>query len=60
MRSRTLIILLLLPVIIVLWALGWSLYSIGDQQTTRKYVPKKEQETVQVIANVLEEEEIPQ
>jgi len=59
---RRIFILLLFPVFAVLWALGWSLYWLGDQQTTRRQVPEKEEEreTVQVIANVLEEQEIPQ
>jgi hypothetical protein len=58
MRRKTLI-LLLFPAILFLWMIGWSLYWIGDNQTTDKQNHKKQPIKIQVALN-LQEHEIPQ
>jgi hypothetical protein len=59
MRRRTLI-LLLLPALLFLWIVGWTMYWTGDQQTTSKQAYKKERKDVEIIPNLLYEQEIPQ
>ena len=52
------VIVLLLPAIIFLWIVGWSLYWIGHQKETRKAQPSsypKEEDHVSLIPMVLEE-----
>jgi hypothetical protein len=52
------IIVLLLPAIIFLWIIGWSLYWIGHQKEPRKAQPSsnaKEEDRVSLIPMVLEE-----
>ena len=52
------IIVLLLPVIIFLWIVGWSLYCIGHQKEPQKAKPPsstKEEDHVHLIPIVLEE-----
>jgi hypothetical protein len=39
---RRITILLLFPIIVLLWIVGWSLYSIGDNQKNRKPLATKE------------------
>jgi flagellar basal body-associated protein FliL len=58
-RRRTLI-LLLLPALLFLWVVGWSMYWTGNQQTTSKQGHKKERKDVEIIPNLLYEQEIPQ
>jgi len=56
-RNRA-IIVLLLPAIIFLWIVGWSLYWIGHQKEPRKAQPPsspKEEDYVSLIPIVLEE-----
>jgi hypothetical protein len=38
---RNIKIILLFPVIVFLFAVGWVLYTIGDRQISNKAVPKK-------------------
>jgi lipopolysaccharide biosynthesis regulator YciM len=59
MRRRTLI-LLLLPALLFLWIIGWTMYCTGNQQTTSKQAHKKERKNVEIIPNLLYEQEIPQ
>lgn len=51
------IIVLLLPAIIFLWIIGWSLYWIGHQKEPRQAQPSspKEEDHVSLIPIVLEE-----
>lgn len=52
------VIFLLLPAIIFLWIIGWSLYWIGHQKEPRKAQPSsspKEEDYVSLIPIVLEE-----
>jgi hypothetical protein len=52
------IIVLLLPAIIFLWIIGWSLYWIGHQKEPREVQPSsshKEEDYVSLIPIVLEE-----
>jgi hypothetical protein len=52
------IIVLLLPAIIFLWIIGWSLYWIGHQKEPREAQPSsspKEEDYVSLIPIVLEE-----
>jgi hypothetical protein len=58
MRRKTLI-LILFPGILFLWMIGWSLYWIGDSQTTDKQNHKKQPIKIQAALN-LQEHEIPQ
>jgi len=59
MRRKTLI-LLLLPALLFLWIVGWTMYWTGNQQTTSKQAHKKERKNVEIISNLLYEQEIPQ
>ena len=57
-RRNKAIVVLLLPAIIFLWIIGWSLYWIGHQKEPRKVQPSshaKEEDHVSLIPMVLEE-----
>jgi len=57
-RRHKAIIVLLLPAIIFLWIVGWSLYWIGHQKEPRKAQSSsspKEEEHVNLMPIVLEE-----
>jgi len=55
-RSRA-VIVLLLPVVVILWIFGWSLYWIGRQRESRKSEPAsspQEKDNVTLVPMVLE------
>jgi hypothetical protein len=57
-RRNKAIVVLLLPAIIFLWIIGWSLYWIGHQKEPRQAQPSsspKEEDHVSLIPIVLEE-----
>lgn len=58
MRKRSFVILLL-PIVILLWIIGWSTFWIGSQQATSKAAHGKEPDNVHVTVRPLQEQEIP-
>jgi len=55
-RSRA-VIVLLLPVVVILWIFGWSLYWIGRQRESGKSEPAsspQEKDNVTLVPMVLE------
>jgi flagellar basal body-associated protein FliL len=53
MRRRTLI-LLLLPIILILWAIGWVLLYVGEKPTT-----EPENDNIHITVLLPQTEEIP-
>jgi hypothetical protein len=60
-RNRTLV-LFLLPAILFLWIIGWSLYVAGNQRAPapKKQERKRAKETIEITINLPQQQEIPQ
>jgi hypothetical protein len=60
-RNRTLV-LFLLPAILFLWIIGWSLYAAGKQNArpTKKQARRRAEETIEITVNLPQTQEIPQ
>jgi len=58
MRRKT-IILMLFPAILIIWMLGWSLYWIGDNQTRKQHIRKRETWNIHINTDIIEKQTNP-
>lgn len=56
MRSRV-VVIILLPIIILLWIIGWSLFWIGSQKKPQKTQDKTERDGIGITTHVYKEYE---
>jgi len=54
MRNRV-VVIMLLPVIILLWIIGWTLFWIGSQNRPQKTRNKKQREKIDVTTILYED-----
>jgi flagellar basal body-associated protein FliL len=54
-RRKRAVIAVLLPVVIFLWIVGWSLYWMSLQKTREKAEPARSKDSVSIKAIVLED-----
>jgi hypothetical protein len=55
MRRKT-IILMFFPAILIIWMLGWSLYWIGDNQTRKQHIRKRETWNIHINTEMIEKQ----
>jgi hypothetical protein len=60
-RNRRLV-LFLLPAMLFLWMIGWSLYTAGSKRASsaKKQVRRRTEKTVEITVNLPQQQEIPQ
>jgi len=54
MRNR-IVVIMLLPIVIFLWVIGWSLFWIGSQTKPHRTQNKTEMDKIEIITGLHEE-----
>jgi hypothetical protein len=57
---RRLMLILIFPVLVIIWAIGWTLFHTGPQNNKRATRMKKQvkEEAVEVIGPIIDEEAV--